>query len=48
MSSAALYLLPLFALFTGVSALVLWIALLWDAATRINPNPVCERKIKHD
>jgi hypothetical protein len=46
MSSAALYLLPLFALVTGVSALTLWIVLLWDAAVRINPQPRSRKKNK--
>lgn len=46
MSSAALYLLPLFVLATGVSALILWIILLWDAATSINPKPRSRKKNK--
>jgi hypothetical protein len=46
MSSAALYLLPLFALVTGVSALTLWIILLWDAAVRTSPPPRLRKKNK--
>jgi hypothetical protein len=46
MSSAVLYLLPLFALFTGTFAVVLWMTLLWDAATGINPSPRSRKKNK--
>jgi hypothetical protein len=46
MSSAALALLPLFAITTAVSALVLWIALLWDAAVGISPPPRSRKKNK--
>lgn len=46
MSTAALYLLPLFVLFTGVSALTLWMILLWDTATRITPAPRSRKKNK--
>jgi hypothetical protein len=46
MSKAALALLPLFAITTAVSALILWIALLWDAATGINPAPRSRKKNK--
>jgi len=46
MSRAALALLPLFAITTAVSALTLWIILLWDAAVRTSPPPRSRKKNK--
>lgn len=46
MSRAALALLPVFAVVTGVSVFILWIALLWDAAVRTNPAPRSRKKNK--
>jgi hypothetical protein len=46
MSNIALYLLPLFVFITGISAFVLWIILLWDAATGISPSPRFRKKNK--
>lgn len=46
MSRAALALLPLLAVITGGSVFVLWIILLWDAATGISPSPRFRKKNK--
>lgn len=46
MSSIALYLLPLLAFITGVSVLVLWVILLWDAATGLTPPPRFKKERK--
>lgn len=46
MSRAALALMPLFAVITGVSIFILWIILLWDAATGTSPSPRSRKKNK--
>jgi uncharacterized membrane protein len=46
MSRAALALLPVFAITTGVSVFILWIILLWDAATGTSPVPRSRKKNK--
>jgi len=46
MSQVALYLIPLFAFITGIFGFVLWVILLWDAATGLTPPPRFKKKSK--